>query len=554
MINLLPTYSQIINEGEELETVIRLLPKKASFRSIAALNAQLDSNWSQERIFKFYFRRNPQLIHPILNSLKSYFKSTNSKFTLFTELNLNLFLIELVEYGSNDQKKQTTPEEEFLIFKAYLLSIEKYLSKQQTKLELEGESNQDDHIFNNLSWPILVDQFKYTENDFELFHLIRAVVLIDELKKSEYSKYLDAFNTSIKGQAQDYIINLLGIAEQKQILEVNGVRTPSFFVRLSDEIEFLDQLSLDENAKITEKQKVDQLIIRLTPLYKIDNLNYLLLSRRFLKNKIYTGFIFDFYHRSGIKKEIKTFPDFKSYLGKQINEERIFQPLLQTIFQINENKLFFIEKDGYPDGYLRIDNRIFLFEFKDYLFGIKPVTSEMYIDFKNEIENKFIKNERGDPKGITQLANQIKFLTKSTFDYDDFINDNIKRERIEIYPLIVYTDYMYSIPGINSYLKLKFNELKPEHNFKEIFQPVMIDLKFFFNNLPKIQATRFDKILKKYKYQIIKNQKKFEQSATPQNWMNANNSISHIYMGNTFKNSNKMDIIDKLKGALKIDL
>ncbi len=550
MFNLLPTYTEIINEGDDLESVLNLLPKKATMFAIAALNAQLDANWSQEKILEFYFRRNKHLLDSTFFTLKSFFKANKSKFELFTELNLNLLLIEVIEHGT-DSQDDTTPNEDYLIFKAYLLSIERYLEIQLSKLK--EETDQDGYIFNNLSWPMLIDQFKYTENNFELFHLIRSIVLIDELNKSKYSKYLENFNTKLKSKAQDYITNLLGISEHKQILEVKGEKTPSFYVRLSEEIEFLNQLSIDVNIDIPEELKIDQLVIRKTPLFKVDNLNFLVLSRRFLKNKIYTGFIFDFYHISGIKEEIKSFPDFKTYLGKTINEERVFQPLLETIFSVNDNKLFFIEKDGYPDGYLRISNRIFLIEFKDYLFGAKPLKSEKYIDFKNEIDNKFIRNEEGKPKGISQLANQIEFLNNSTYDYDNFIEDKLERKKIEIYPLIVYTDYMYSIPGINSYLKLKFEEIKPESDFKKIFQPIMIDLKFFLNNLPKIQTTCFDKILKKYNNEIIKHQKKLAKNATPQNWMNANHSISHIDMGSTLKRSNRKDLVEKLVIALKID-
>ncbi len=81
----------------------------------------------------------------------------------------------------------------------------------------------------------------------------------------------------------------------------------------------------------------------------------------------------------------------------------------------------------------------------------------------------------------------------------------------------------------------------------------MIDLKFFLNNLPKIQTTCFDKILKKYNNEIIKHQKKLAKNATPQNWMNANHSISHIDMGSTLKRSNRKDLVEKLVIALKID-
>ena len=130
MLNLLPPYSQIFDEPEDLETILRSLPKKASIFIVSSVSAQLEANWKQIDILKFFFRKIPHEHNPIRSKLKSFFSSTRSKFIVFSEFHINLLLIKIIEHSSTVQD-DTTPKEDLLLFKAYLLVIEEYLQQQE---------------------------------------------------------------------------------------------------------------------------------------------------------------------------------------------------------------------------------------------------------------------------------------------------------------------------------------------------------------------------------------------------------------------------------------
>lgn len=108
--------------------------------------------------------------------------------------------------------------------------------------------------------------------------------------------------------------------------------------------------------------------------------------------------------------------------------------------------------DGGPDFYIRDKTKIYIFEFKNVYIPADAKYSYDYETIKKSIDNKFVENEKGKPKGVTQLANVIELGRKGTFKKFD----NCDFNSATIYPIIVYVDATLDIFGFNYLLNNEF--------------------------------------------------------------------------------------------------
>jgi hypothetical protein len=118
------------------------------------------------------------------------------------------------------------------------------------------------------------------------------------------------------------------------------------FIKSSTGFETLfEQFALDIKAYQTKfaTGKSNYSVIKSTPLLKLENGDYLILSWPFLQSKMYEGLIFDFYQHSGIKehKAFKTFMDFKNFIGGEVTEKYLFKNLLTACFKSKHQVLNF---------------------------------------------------------------------------------------------------------------------------------------------------------------------------------------------------------------------
>lgn len=87
---------------------------------------------------------------------------------------------------------------------------------------------------------------------------------------------------------------------------------------------------------------------------------------------------------------------------------------------------------GLPDYYARKARRVFLFEFKDVQLNNEIVKSGNYDTIIKAIEKAFVKSDKGRPKGVTQLVNDIEDHLQ------DIIGKGFESQPLTIYPILVY--------------------------------------------------------------------------------------------------------------------
>ncbi|MBK9107365.1 MAG: hypothetical protein IPM92_03025 [Saprospiraceae bacterium] len=522
-----PGFKAIFPKSDDtIDDLIKNIPTAALLTNLAVISTQIHFSHNEVDILHLFLRRIP---HDELISIKQriskFEKEQETGITLFSEFYITEFMVYALQF-SNDRLEDTTPEEDLKIFKAYLLIVNKTLKELDDVMQ--GVKVNSDHSFNSLSWPYMTKQFQFNQRPQEIFQSIRTLVLLDELKKDYDAKLLlNKFEEEIHMTCEDYVYNLMNIARLNKTREMDGFDVNLFFVSVKENMHhFLNHLRLNVLEIIKEKNyNKDYLAIKKYPLLGYKEYNFIVLNWNFLKNKIYNGFIFDIYYRAQLNKVYSGFENFKSFIGKRISEERIFMPIMSAIYSMKHKVFQFGKEDGQPDAYLRERNKIFLFEFKDNLMPSSIVESYDFDQINHEVDKKFVQNDRGKPKGVMQLINQIHYLNETSYKFDDFEIKKLKRNRIEIYPIIIYTDFSYSLPGINNYLTGIFKSNLKINKFKAIHDPVMLNLNFLFELLPHLQTTRLDLLIESYIKFVREAKAQVEKSLNPNDWFKANLSF-----------------------------
>ncbi len=110
--------------------------------------------------------------------------------------------------------------------------------------------------------------------------------------------------------------------------------------------------------------------------------------------------------------------------------------------------------NGNPDFYMRNGNKVFIFEIKDALLNSTVICSQDYEVVKSAIYEKFHTNSKGHPKGVSQLAINCEQILTGNIKWDT----KYKPNRVKIYPIIVVTDNVFTVPGLNQILNHWFDE------------------------------------------------------------------------------------------------
>ena len=540
-----PRYEDIIDEPiESIETILSEIPTTVLLFNVAAMNARMNTNFDEKENIRFYFRRLPKQLELTAKKIEVFYSKNHGPISIFSEIHLCRLAIAALK-SPNLEIRDSTPDEDWQIFRAYMILINEYNDEQEVVLQQEFNLELD--TFNNLTWPTIAEQYQFQNNRSTIIDVIRTIALIDDLLEDGHSEEIKKYSKNVGMPILDFISNILGISNHQQMLDYQGWKTPSFFVRLNNSTtELFKELTMNlETINKEPNFDANYLGLKKYPLLSYNNDILVIINRQFLRNKIYNGFIFDFYSKSGIKKRFKGFDDFKSYIGKEVAEKRLFKSLISTLFPKKHQITVFSEKDSHPDCYLRIHNRIFLIEFKDYMMSTRVINSLDVNTFKQEVDIKFVENKKGKPKGVTQLANQINYLSNEEYEFDKIYSKKLQKCKIEIYPIIVYTDYQYSIPGINNYLSNVFKQnINDDLGFKSVQLPTMININFLFKNSNYISSNRIDNLIKSYYKKKGVAEKRLSNQPTPDNWVQANLSFDDIGVNIDYKKKIANSILD----------
>lgn len=204
--------------------------------------------------------------------------------------------------------------------------------------------------------------------------------------------------------------------------------------------------------------------------------------------------------------------DLKTVSG-HIVEKTLFKRVLMTSFSKNwQRVLFDDERDGKPDAMFKMGNHLFIIELKDSLMSETAMESLDFKIIENDITKTFIQSGKKG-KAIKQLATYINKYDNNEYEKDGFPYN----KRLNIYPIIIYTDYKYRINGLNHFLSVKFGEVINQKDIQEstkqrirpltvIGLDCMFNLQFIFQG----KKLKFADVIDKYHRHVKTTEKKYE--------------------------------------------
>ncbi len=253
------------------------------------------------------------------------------------------------------------------------------------------------------------------------------------------------------------------------ILASQNISRNSYIARfdpLTDEdIAFYKNL---EFGDVEIEEFSDFMEIRKHPIVRLNDTDYGVLYLPFLFDKIYKSVYFELSKiGNDNKSELGSIgKEFQSNFGKDFFEDLLCKSMIERAYKGKNHSVCLEEKNlgNLTDYYVRKNNRIFLFEFKNITI---PKNIKCSGDF-NLIENGLLEklyesNDSGKkkPRAVKQLITCIQSiygnLDSKKFDFKK-VDNFLEKKKPIVYPIIIVQDYCLDSIGINYFLNEKFKE------------------------------------------------------------------------------------------------
>ena len=420
-----------------------------------------------------------------------------------------------------------------------MLIVEKESTEDRQELALISKATAatDPFKIEKITWPFILKQFETNQRANPASQLYMVLALV-----------ADAVNHPELRQAWKNLVERNGfptlrifLGSYYRLLTITQNRFPDgpykvfSWITPEDIPPHLLNLSFDPaEFQADPKKQINYLGLKEKPLFNCGDNRFAILDRNCLINRAYMGTVFELYYKGGLegKPPFRTFPDFKSYLAKNVSEKIVFQSLFSWLFAGRKATLAFddVSVDGHPDCMITTKDSILLIEFKDYIFPGVIVEKYEFDLIKAHLDEKFIQTRDGKKKGISQIVSQIEWLPTT----NAVQKHSKKGKKLKVYPVIVHTSFLYQMPGINSYLQRAFQQqlagvqVDGRLDIKDL---TLIDLETFFEMLPfkKIGALRLVEFLERYHRLLANRQKRLSTLLTQETLLASKASFDEVF-------------------------
>lgn len=496
------SYSQLYKgENDTIEMLIKDLPTCESVMWLSFLvHQKITLTVAQTEInilMPVLFQLNSDLHHRILNFIGGRTFSTDQ----FFDLQSLLKMIEYLLQHHNSYRRELSKDDKSNLFKAYLIVCDDYLV-QKEEVNQDGTYSADEML--KLYMPFELRMNSVLSIKDSLIELVKSKLFLDDFASNDqrFSSYIDAY---IRGKhcesVSKYMLMLFSLSAE---LICNEKKTNIIKIGLSDSVTMCSFL---DNFCINIPDNIDDVNIQEKPLYKVDHNTYCFLYIKFFVDKLFHSLLFDLAKELENQRLIDTkktpaYVQIKQLVGQKFTEQYLFYKVIDRIladkrYEKKTGEEMSKISDGLPDFYANKGQRVFLFEFKDIQLNKKVVTSGDYDTIIKAAEKELVENEKGRPKGITQLANDIdKYLA-------DIVGKDRVSEKLYVYPILVYSDSSFDIEGFNYYLNNRFHEIIRTRNIpsnihiKDVLM-VNIDTLIMFEKAFSDKKLKFDVLINEY--------------------------------------------------------
>lgn len=489
-IHLLIDYSEYYGFSKTIEdakNLIKNIPSESLINYISGINLNLylrendhDSSKIQYDLIKSIVSRAGKAVERKFD--KVYQKSLDEGHSPIIFWNYtNLKFYDLIFQNFNKLEcRDMTPYEIQIFFDAYLI-LNDIANKKNTTDKTDIDNAVKENRLENILITNYIYQKDYSSSLDYANQVVRGVYFFRYLENDpKFGTVMTKYYSSKKVSGYTEMFrNLMLLVAGSGINELKRVQ----ILKLADYItcgiateQYLDTLCINNSIS---NYKIDESFtsIRNGFLYKIDGQKYYILNINFLYDHFYKSQVFtisNFLKKEGITSE------FLSIKGKDFTDKIYFPAIINNCFPqyitYFGNQCKNSNNDELCDAYIRHENNVILIEFKDVLLNATVKNAVDEVGLFKEFNTKFVENQTGAPKGIRQLLAAIRDIDDHGVNFDTDPSD----QKLNIYPVIVYTDLSFGADGLNKMYREKFINLNTRQNSNVIVKDLtFINLNFF---------------------------------------------------------------------------
>lgn len=487
---LLLDYSEYYGQDKSLEHAMELIkdiPSGALLNYIAGFNVNLYLNENNDDTGKMQFTIVSNLLDKCTKEsrdkwaevVKKQNKNGHSPIMFWNYSNLLFYSLIFNNYNTLSTR-DITKDEAQKTFDAYLI-INSIANNKIDLEKIEITIADENDKMEEITVPHFIYQKDYTSSTDFTNQITRGIMLFQFLESNpKYMDLVKEYYTSknISGYLKMFKNLLVLFAEIKigETLRFQLINLEKYVYHGEVDLNYIETLCINSDIA-NYKEDISFGILRNKFLYKYNQFEYLVLDVNFLIDQFYKAQVFSFnafLKSKGLKIE------FLSEKAKYFMEEIYLPKVILNCFPhytaYYGSECIDSNKEELCDVYIRENNKVGLFEFKDVLLNATIKNSGEKQTVFNEFDKKFIKNEKSKPKGITQLLNAIEDIEANSILFDA----DLPQQKLIIYPVVLYTDQSFGVEGNNKIYRNKFSSELQKLNLKniEVKEITFINLNF----------------------------------------------------------------------------
>lgn len=361
---------------------------------------------------------------------------------------MELYRILLNHKNGKCENLSISTDEKLIYLKLVLIANDDRLRNTHEFCETLATMTSDDQFaYEKRFWPLLLQETDENESIRIEYEMFRLKYFIDGIT-NEHPKLKGVINSFFKEKGfDDYrtYASCIAIFFLDYITSFTNNDKLKMWIKGDEKIQkMLDPLVINDVV-------VDSyLSLKTHPVYYYKG-NYYIIHWNYLLSQIYIGTFM------GLKARIEScgIKEIKTEVGTIMERTFLKNVLTVSFGELWQHVLFDDNKEGLPDAMFRMGNNLFVIELKDNLMREDVMESCDYEYIEKHFYKTFIRSSEKRKKGITQLCLYIKNFINNKYEKNGFPYNG----KLNIYPIIMYTDYKYRINGLNHYFGENFKEL-----------------------------------------------------------------------------------------------
>lgn len=486
---LIPGFESLLGKSEyTYEEIVKDFPSAELVALVIMLNNELSASYTkeenQQRVRNIISYRFTKKQLELLNKLYADFTVRTLgayKQTVFGKRYLIAMILKELNRNAKCAFQDTSPQQEYNLLMAYLMVVDEVNSIDSILLKDARTHSADPLFVYRLLWPTQLHQYQFNENPnfpFELFKLFCLLKYTLDNFKPYLKEYLQGLGFPTVGTFLHSSYQVGNVTT----LESDGMMKKLHYIMPTDGTDRRHLEAMSINALMGTGKRISLSDIKRCPLFHVSGKGYLIIDHDILLKKLYKGPLFEL-HRNTRLRENMTFKSYYTTISKEVVELLCFKSVIESLRTDTHDIIHFDNgADGVPDGYRREGDSVFVFECKAATMPDVLPENPNFDDLKTYIDNRLIANDKGKPKGIAQLAQQIGKLLKGEFEFDQQYWRETRSRTVAIYPILCIDEFYFTLPGVNHYLNEKFQELvAPLRSPNVVIYPVtVINLSLLF--------------------------------------------------------------------------